>query len=51
MIAGDFLDGVDNTEYDGIFVDYEDYTYPNHVSSTSLGNVFNGAIRVGFLFD
>ena len=24
---------------------------PNHISNTSLGNVFNGAIRVGFLFD
>ena len=34
-----------------IFVDYDDYTYPNQVSNTSLGNVFNGAIRVGFLFD
>lgn len=36
-----------------IFYDYyeQGYTYPNQVSSTSLGNVFNGAIRVGFLFD
>ncbi|MDE0916672.1 MAG: hypothetical protein OSA04_00055 [Flavobacteriales bacterium] len=36
-----------------IFYDYyeQGYTYPNQVSNTSLGNVFNGAIRVGFLFD
>jgi hypothetical protein len=36
-----------------IFYDYyeQGYTAPNQVSSTSLGNVFNGAIRVGFLFD
>lgn len=36
-----------------IFYDYyeQGYTYPNHVSSTTIGNVFNGAIRVGFLFD
>jgi len=36
-----------------IFYDYyeQGYTYPNQVSTTSLGNVFNGAIRVGFLFD
>lgn len=36
-----------------IFYDYyeQGYTAPNQVSTTSLGNVFNGAIRVGFLFD
>ena len=36
-----------------IFYDYyeQGYTYPNHVSNTTIGNVFNGAIRVGFLFD
>jgi|TARA_B110000967_G_scaffold44802_1_gene44940 hypothetical protein len=36
-----------------IFYDYYDqlYTAPNHVSNTTIGNVFNGAIRVGFLFD
>ncbi|MBC8150787.1 MAG: hypothetical protein H8E97_05830 [Bacteroidetes bacterium] len=36
-----------------IFYDYYDQLYaaPNHVSNTTIGNVFNGAIRVGFLFD
>ena len=36
-----------------IFYDYyeQGYTYPNNVSTTTIGNVFNGAIRVGFLFD
>ena len=36
-----------------IFYDYyeQGYTFPNQVSNTTLGNVFNGAIRVGFLFD
>ena len=36
-----------------IFYDYyeQGYTYPNHVSNITIGNVFNGAIRVGFLFD
>ena len=36
-----------------IYYDYyaDGYPYPNQVSTTSLGNVFNGAIRVGFLFD
>jgi hypothetical protein len=36
-----------------IFYDYyeQGYPFPNHVSNTTIGNVFNGAIRVGFLFD
>jgi hypothetical protein len=36
-----------------IFYDYyeQGYAFPNHVSNTTIGNVFNGAIRVGFLFD
>ena len=36
-----------------IFYDYYDQLYvaPNHVSNTTIGNVFNGALRVGFLFD
>ena len=33
------------------YPDYEGVTPPNHVSNTTIGNVFNGAIRVGFLFD
>jgi hypothetical protein len=35
--------------YEGGNVDGE--SEPNHISNTSLGNVFNSAIRVGFLFD
>ena len=27
------------------------YQWPNHISNTSIGNVFQGALRVGFLFD
>ncbi|MGY8917955.1 MAG: hypothetical protein ACKVJ6_06745 [Flavobacteriales bacterium] len=36
-----------------MFYDYYDQGYiaPNQVSNTTIGNVFNGAIRVGFLFD
>lgn len=36
-----------------IFYDYytQGYVAPNHVSNTTIGNVFNGAIRLGFLFD
>lgn len=35
----------------GLFVDYDDAIEVNNVSNLSIGNVFNGAIRVGFLFD
>jgi hypothetical protein len=27
------------------------YNWPNHISNTTFGNVFQGALRVGFLFD
>ena len=27
------------------------YPWPNHISNTTIGNVFQGALRVGFLFD
>ena len=27
------------------------YRGPNHISNTTIGNVFQGALRVGFLFD
>jgi len=27
------------------------YSGPNHISNTTLGNMFQGALRVGFLFD
>ena len=27
------------------------YTGPNHISNTTFGNVFQGALRIGFLFD
>jgi hypothetical protein len=33
------------------FVNYDSADAPNQVSTTTIGNVFNGAIRVGFLFD
>ena len=29
----------------------ESTTWPNHISNTTIGNVFQGALRVGFLFD
>jgi hypothetical protein len=35
----------------GLFVDYDDAIEVNNVSNLSIGNVFNSAIRVGFLFD
>jgi hypothetical protein len=35
----------------GVFVNYDDAIEVNNVSNLSIGNVFNGAIRVGFLFD
>jgi len=53
-IADSFVGELPFNVLDGdIFYDYyeEGYTYPNQISNTSLGNVFNGAIRVGFLFD
>jgi len=47
-----------NVLVDNLYNEYLDQdgvpTYPdpnNQISTTSLGNVFNGAIRVGFLFD
>jgi len=30
---------------------YNDNHYPNHMTNTTIGNVFQGALRVGFLFD
>jgi hypothetical protein len=27
------------------------YQWPNHISNTTIGNVFQGALRIGFLFD
>ena len=30
---------------------YNDNHYPNHMTNTTFGNVFQGALRVGFLFD
>lgn len=47
------LDGVIYNEYwpDGSGDDDLYYTWPNHISNTTLGNVFQGALRVGFLFD
>ena len=47
------LDGVIYNEYwpDGSGSDDLYYDWPNHISNTSLGNVFQGALRVGFLFD
>jgi hypothetical protein len=35
----------------GVYVDYDEAIEVNNVSNLSIGNVFNGAIRVGFLFD
>jgi hypothetical protein len=36
----------------GLYVDYEDEDlFPNGLSNTTIGNVFNAALRVGFLFD
>jgi len=29
----------------------DEYLAPNHISNTTIGNVFQGALRVGFLFD
>jgi hypothetical protein len=35
----------------GMFVDYDGAIEVNNVSNMTIGNVFNGAIRLGFLFD
>ena len=47
------LDGVIYNEYwpDGSGSDDLYYPWPNHISNTTIGNVFQGALRVGFLFD
>ena len=47
------LDGVIYNEYypDGSGSDDLYYAWPNHISNTTIGNVFQGALRVGFLFD
>ena len=34
-----------------MYNNYDEYPYPNFFSNTSLGNVFNASLRVGFLFD
>ena len=47
------LDGVIYNEYwpDGNGPDDVYYPWPNHISNTTIGNMFQGALRVGFLFD
>ena len=47
------LDGVIYSEYypDGSGPDDVYYSWPNHISNTTLGNMFQGSLRVGFLFD
>ena len=60
-VAGEFvgqlpfsaLDGLIYNEYwpDGAGSDDIYYPAPNHISNTTIGNVFQGALRVGFLFD
>ena len=60
-VAGEFvgelpfsaLDGIIYNEYwpDGAGADEVYYSWPNHISNTTIGNVFQGALRVGFLFD
>jgi hypothetical protein len=37
----DYLENSDGSPYD----------FPNHISNTTIGNVFQGALRIGFLFD
>jgi len=60
-VAGEFvgqlpfsaIDGLIYNEYwpDGAGTDDLYYPWPNHISNTTIGNVFQGALRVGFLFD
>ena len=51
-IAGEFVGELEFSALDGVlYNDYEGYPYPNHISNTTIGNVFQGALRVGFLFD
>ncbi len=47
------VDGVIYNEYFETEVPADDayYSGPNHISNTTLGNMFQGALRVGFLFD
>ena len=47
------VDGVIYNEYwpDGSGSDDVYYPWPNHISNTTLGNMFQGSLRIGFLFD
>ena len=59
-VAGEFVGELPFSALDGVI--YNEYgltvqvltrstTWPNHISNTTIGNVFQGALRVGFLFD
>ncbi len=57
-VQGEFVGELPFSALEGeIFSEYfEDdgtlyYEAPNHISNTTIGNVFQGALRVGFLFD
>jgi hypothetical protein len=50
------VDGIIYSEYfeldgTGITPGTVYYEAPNHISNTTIGNVFQGALRIGFLFD
>lgn len=34
-----------------MYNNYDEYPFPNHLSNTTFGNVFNASIRLGYLFD
>tara|TARA_B110000093_G_C12905553_1_gene382344 strand:+ start:133 stop:1005 length:873 start_codon:yes stop_codon:yes gene_type:complete len=44
--------GSDNSFIGGVFVNYDDDAlFPNHLSGSAFGNVFNASLRFGYIFD
>jgi len=51
-ISASFIGQLDFNVVDGvIYNNYDPYPDPNHLSNTTIGNVFNASLRMGFLFD